>query len=111
MCISKKCRNFAPDFDTRYQIKEQKTLILIVCVMKKVLLIALVAVCAMGCCKKSANGEGQCCKEGEKTECCQKAEEGCCKKAQENCCQKAAEATDTTAEAPATEAAPAEAAE
>lgn len=77
--------------------------------MKKVLLIALVAVCAMGCCKKSAKcEEGQCCKEGEKTECCQKAEEGCC--------QKAAEATDTTAEAPveeasAEEAAPAEVAE
>lgn len=70
--------------------------------MKKVLLIALVAVCAMGCCKKSAKCEGQCCKEGEKTECCQKAEEGCC--------QKAVEATDTTAEV-AEEAAPAEVAE
>ena len=60
--------------------------------MKKVLLIALVAVCAMGCCKKSAKcEEGKCCKEGEKTE----------------CCQKAAEAADTTVEAPV-EAAPAE---
>ena len=57
--------------------------------MKKVLLIALVAVCAMGCCKKNAKAEGQCC-EGEKTECCQKA-------AEENCCEKAATA-DTTAE-------------
>lgn len=78
--------------------------------MKKVLLIALVAVCAMGCCKKSAKCEGQCCKEGEKTECCQKAEEGCCQKAEEGCCQKAVEATDTTAEV-AEEAAPAEVAE
>lgn len=81
--------------------------------MKKVLLIALVAVCAMGCCKKSAKGEGQCCKEGEKTECCQKAEaeKQCCQKAEEGCCQKAAEATDTTAEVVAEEAAPAEVAE
>lgn len=69
--------------------------------MKKVLLIALVAVCAMGCCKKSAKcEEGKCCKEGEKTECCQKAAEA-------ECCQQAAEVADTTVEAPV-EAAPAE---
>ena len=79
--------------------------------MKKILLIALVAVCAMGCCKKSAKCEGQSCKEGEKTECCQKAEgEGCKKAAEEGCCQKAADTTEAAVEAPA-EAAPAEAAE
>lgn len=37
--------------------------------MKKILLIAAVAICAMGCCKKSAKCEGKCCKEGEKQEC------------------------------------------
>lgn len=70
----------------------------IIGVMKKIMLIALVAVCAMGCCKKSAKSEGQCCKEGEKTECCQKAEEQCCQNA-----------ADTTAEV--VEEAPVEAAE
>lgn len=38
--------------------------------MKKILLIALVAVCAMGCCKKNAKCEGKCCKDAAKTECC-----------------------------------------
>jgi PBP1b-binding outer membrane lipoprotein LpoB len=61
--------------------------------MKKVLFIAILAMCMVGCCKKADN---KCC-EGEKTECCQKAEE-------------AAEApAETPAEAPAEEAAPAEA--
>ena len=57
--------------------------------MKKVLFIAIVAMCMVGCCKKADNK--QCC-EGEKTECCQKAE--------------AEEAV--AEEAPAEEAAPAE---
>lgn len=39
--------------------------------MKKVLFIAVIAMCMVGCCKKADN---KCCKEGEKTECCQKAE-------------------------------------
>lgn len=38
--------------------------------MKKILFIALVAVCAMGCCKKNAKCESKCCKEAAKTECC-----------------------------------------
>jgi hypothetical protein len=38
--------------------------------MKKVLFIAILAMCMVGCCKKADN---KCC-EGEKTECCQKAE-------------------------------------
>ena len=65
--------------------------------MKKILLIAAVALCAMGCCKKADNkcGEKQCCKDS--VECCQKAAEG-------ECCQKAAEEA-----APVEEAAPAEA--
>ncbi len=42
--------------------------------MKKVLLIAVVALCAMGCCKKAEN---KACCEGEQKACCeQKAE--CC---------------------------------
>jgi PBP1b-binding outer membrane lipoprotein LpoB len=57
--------------------------------MKKVLFIAILAMCMVGCCKKADN---KCC-EGEKTECCQKAEE----------------AAEAPAEAPAEEAAPAEA--
>ena len=36
--------------------------------MKKVLFIAILAMCMVGCCKKADN---KCC-EGEKTECCQK---------------------------------------
>lgn len=44
--------------------------------MKKVLLMAAIAMLAMGCCKKAQNGEKkECCKEGEKKECCQKAQE------------------------------------
>ena len=35
--------------------------------MKKVLFIAIVALCAMGCCKKA---DGKCCK-GEEKQCCQ----------------------------------------
>ena len=61
--------------------------------MKKVLFIAILAACMVGCCKKADN---KCCKEGEKTECCQKAEE-------------AAPAEEAAAEeAPAVEEAPAE---
>ena len=58
--------------------------------MKKVLFIAILAACMVGCCKKADN---KCCKEGEKTECCQKAEE----------CAPAEEATPAE-EAPAEEA-------
>ncbi len=66
--------------------------------MKKVLLIALVAVCAMGCCKKSAKCEGQCC-EGEKTECCQKAaEENCCEQAVADTAVEEVEATEVVEE-------------
>ena len=51
--------------------------------MKKILLIAAVAFCAMGCCKKAAKTEGAA--EGcPKTECVEK----CCQKA-DSCCQKA----------------------
>ena len=39
--------------------------------MKKVLFIAIVAMCMVGCCKKADN---KCC-EGEKAECCEQAAE------------------------------------
>ena len=58
--------------------------------MKKVLFVAVLAMCMVGCCKKAENGEKKCC-EGEKKECCEK-----------KCCKEAAEAAD--AEAPAEEA-------
>ncbi|MBP5659426.1 MAG: hypothetical protein J6W89_05375 [Paludibacteraceae bacterium] len=67
--------------------------------MKKVLFIAIVAMCMVGCCKKADN---KCC-EGEKTECCQKAEE-----AAEAPAEAEAAAEEAPAEeAPAEEAAPA----
>lgn len=56
--------------------------------MKKVLFIAVIAMCMVGCCKKA---DKQCC-EGEKTECAAPAEEAA-----------------PAAEAPAVEEAPAEA--
>ena len=55
--------------------------------MKKILLIAAVALCAMGCCKKA---DKKCCGEG------------CCKDSVE-CCQKAAEEAVVVEEAPAEE--------
>lgn len=65
--------------------------------MKKVLFIAVIALCMVGCCKKA--DKKQCC-EGEKTECCEK------KAAEE---APAAEAEAPAEEAPAAEAeAPAE---
>lgn len=54
--------------------------------MKKVMLIALVAVCAMGCCKKTADNEGK-----------------CCDAAQTECAAEAAEATEATADTAAVE--------
>ena len=57
--------------------------------MKKVLFIAVIAMCMVGCCKKA---DKQCC-EGEKTECAAPAEEA---------------APAAEAEAPAAEEAPAE---
>ena len=39
--------------------------------MKKILLIAAVALCAMGCCKKAKCHEGKCC-DKPAVECCQK---------------------------------------
>ena len=64
--------------------------------MKKVLFIAVIALCMVGCCKKA--DKKQCC-EGEKTECCEKKAE----------CQKAEEAPAAEAEAPAEDAPAAEA--
>lgn len=80
--------------------------------MKKILLIAAVALCAMGCCKKANCQQDKCC-DKPVTECCQKAEcpkaaacpmadscqaqcpdaKPCCKKAEcpkkAECCKKA----------------------
>ena len=42
--------------------------------MKKILFVAVLAMCMVGCCKKAADGEKKCC-EGEKKECCKQAEE------------------------------------
>ena len=63
-------------------------------VMKKILLIAAIAVAAMGCCKKATCQQDKCC-DKPATECCQKAE---CDKAAcptecqkpDSCCQKPA---------------------
>lgn len=80
--------------------------------MKKILLIAAIAVAAMGCCKKATKAEGTaetCCPKTECVEkkcckadsCCAKAEcatpcqkpDSCCKKAEcqkaDSCCKKA----------------------
>ena len=50
--------------------------------MKKILLIAAIAVAAMGCCKKANCQQDKCC-DKPVTECCQKAEcekkDACCK--------------------------------
>ena len=62
--------------------------------MKKVLFIAIMAMCMVGCCKKADN---KCC-EGEKAECVEQAAEA-----------EAPAAEEAPAEAPAEEAAPAEA--
>lgn len=47
--------------------------------MKKVFFVAALAMCMVGCCKKADKGEKQCCKDGEKHECCQHKEGNCCK--------------------------------
>ena len=58
--------------------------------MKKILLIAAVAVMAMGCCKKATCQKDQC-RDKPATECCEKKAE--CAKAEcqkpDSCCQKA----------------------
>ena len=62
--------------------------------MKKILLIAAVAVMAMGCCKKATCQQDKCC-EKPATECCEKKAE--CPKAEcpaecqkpDSCCKKA----------------------
>ena len=54
------------------KIQHSKT-IKFLSVMKKILLIAAVALCAMGCCKKAKCHEGKCCEKAA-VECCQKAE-------------------------------------
>ena len=64
--------------------------------MKKVLFIAIVAMCMVGCCKKADN---KCC-EGEKTECCEQAAEAPAE-------AEAAAEEAPAEEAPAEEAAPA----
>ena len=66
--------------------------------MKKILLIAAVAMMSVACCSKGEKKE--CCKEGEcKKECCKDADKKCCdaskeccKEAEKQCCQQAAEA-------------------
>ena len=55
--------------------------------MKKILLIAAVAVMAMGCCKKATCQQDKCC-DKPTTECCEKKAE--CPKA-DACCEKKAE--------------------
>ena len=59
--------------------------------MKKVLLIAAVALCAMSCCnnKKCSQGEGTCCDSA--AVCCEAA--ACCADSAAACCEAAA--TDT----------------
>lgn len=86
--------------------------------MKKILLIAAIAVAAMGCCKKANCQQDKCC-DKPVTECCQKAEcpkadcekkAECCKKAEcpkkAECCKKAeackAQCPEAAAETPAT---------
>lgn len=60
--------------------------------MKKILLIAAVAVMAMGCCKKATCQQDKCC-DKPATECCEKKAE--CPKAEcpkaDACCEKKAE--------------------
>ena len=65
--------------------------------MKKILLIAAVAMMSVACCSKGEKKE--CCKEGEQKECCKDADKKCCdaskeccKEAEKQCCQQAAEA-------------------
>ena len=80
--------------------------------MKKILLIAAVAMMSVACCSKGEKKE--CCKEGEQKECCKEGEckkecckdadkkccdasKACCKEAEKQCCQQAAE-TETLKE-------------
>lgn len=83
--IYKKYHTFAREFDNKVK---KLTNFISTNSMKKVLLIAAIALATVGCCKKAENK--QCCKEGDKKECCQKQEEGaqkpeCCLK-QDSCC-------------------------
>ena len=88
--------------------------------MKKILLIAAIAVAAMGCCKKATKAEGtaetccpktecvekkcckadSCCAKAECTTPCQKADSCCAAKAecQKACCEKQAECPAQAAE-------------
>lgn len=72
--------------------------------MKKVLFVAVLAMCMVGCCKKAENGEKKCC-EGEKKECCKQAEEAAEAPAEEVLVvEEAAEApAEAPVEAPAAE--------
>ncbi|MBR5574753.1 MAG: hypothetical protein IKW35_09735 [Paludibacteraceae bacterium] len=78
--------------------------------MKKILLIAAIAVAAMGCCKKANCQQDKCC-DKPVTECCQKAEcpkkAECCKKAEcpkkAECCKKAEACKTQCPEAPVAE--------
>ena len=47
------------------------------------------AVAGLTACHGGQKGQGACCKDGEKAECCQKADVACCQKAEGACCQKA----------------------
>lgn len=74
--------------------------------MKKILLIAAVAFCAMSCCCKKAD-KGECAKECcPKTECVEKKEcckaDSCCQKV-DSCCQKADSCCAAKAECPKAE--------
>ena len=67
--------------------------------MKKILLIAAIAVAAMGCCKKATCQQDKCC-DKPATECCQKAE--CDKAACPAECQKPDSCCKATCEKAAT---------
>ena len=47
------------------------------------------AVAGLTACHGGQKGQGACCKDGEKAECCQKGDGACCQQAEGPCCQKA----------------------
>ena len=58
--------------------------------MKKILLIAAVALCSMGCCKKAAKCQETPCCDQPAVECCQKVDSCCAEaacQATDSCCQ------------------------
>lgn len=69
--------------------------------MKKILLIAAVAMMSVACCSKGEKKE--CCKEGEQKECCKEGEckKECCKDADKKCCDASKECCQKAAEAEA----------